>query len=69
MARDYVPIEKIRRALQRFPDGATTLQVAEVLGMNPHNLSSRLTKQFMYGKGVSRDFKPGSNAFIWRIEQ
>ena len=45
-----VPIDAVMRALAREPHGATVRQLAATLGMEPHQLSGRLSKQFLYGR-------------------
>lgn len=47
-----VPMDEVLRALRGFPDGATTKQLAERMGMKQASLGSRLSKQWVQGRGT-----------------
>lgn len=47
-----VPIEEILRELRLFPNGATVRQLAERTGMKHASLGSRLSKQWVQGRGT-----------------
>lgn len=68
-----VSIEKVLSALRTFEHGATTKQLAAKLGMRPDSLGTRLSKQFLWGKGtVDREIQKVANElgtyeqFLWR---
>lgn len=63
-----VPISDVLRALRAYPDGATTRVLAERLKLEPRALSSRLTKQFMWGGPVDRERLRGvpGRSMVWR---
>lgn len=69
-----VPISDVIRALRAYPDGMTTVELAGKLGMNRASLGGRLSKSFLWGKGVldrerRRSVTPsgiGYDYFVWR---
>lgn len=68
-----IPIDKVLSMLRTFEHGATTKQLAAKLGMRPDSLGTRLSKQFLWGKGtVDREIQKVANElgtyeqFLWR---
>lgn len=69
-----VPISDVLRALRSEPAGMTTVQLAAKLGMRRASLNGRLSKSFLWGKGViDRESRRGVGAngagydyFLWR---
>lgn len=71
LMRRYTPFDRVLSALRSFPDGATSKQIAEQLGMHQRAVSSQLSKAFMYGKGLDRTARSlgpglGRREFVWR---
>lgn len=68
MMRSYIPFDRVLTALRQYPDGITSTELAETLGMQRSAVSSQLSKAFMHGRGVDRTQRPraGRCQFIWR---
>lgn len=70
-----IPIDKVLSMLRTFEHGATTKQLAAKLGMRPDSLGGRLSKSFLWGKGVlNRELRRnisqsgvGYDFYIWRV--
>lgn len=64
-------LDDIKRELRKYPDGVTTRELADQLGMAIGTLSSRLSKAFIWGRGIEREHKHrdrlGGRECIWRV--
>lgn len=47
-----VPIDEVLRTLRLFTQGATVRQLAEHMSMKQFSLGSRLSKQYVQGRGT-----------------
>lgn len=67
--RGYTQFDTVLRTLRQFPEGATTKELAQVMGIRPKSMASQLSKAFMYGLGVDRIQRPraGRCEFVWRV--
>lgn len=66
-----VPLDQVMRALRSYPDGVSTHDLAAHLGLEQRNLSSRLTKMFMWGGPIDRDVARngrGGRFMMWRVK-
>lgn len=67
-----VPLDAVIRALRCYPNGVSTHDLAAHLGLEQRALSSRLTKQFMWGGPVDRDVTRnprGGRFMMWRAKR
>lgn len=71
-----VPIDEILRTLRLFPNGATTKQLAERMGAKHSTIGSRLSKQWVQGRGTVdrveqtvKDSRGRHDEYVYRIKE